>query len=121
MHRTAQPLGGALARPPTVGNAVGHREARYLLHVLSALGSGDPSAAIAVARSIHHNVDDALAPRTVGRSLGFLFGDTTTEQVRAGYDSGDFRRLAELKATYDPTNMFRFNHNIAPLPRHANG
>jgi len=82
-------LGGALARTPAVGNAVGHREARYLLRVLSPLGSGDPGAAIAVARSIHHSVDDALAPWTVGRSLGFLFGDTTTEQVRAGYGRAD--------------------------------
>lgn len=36
------------------------------------------------------------------------------EQVRASYEPGTYRRLAKLKAVYDPSNMFRLNHNIPP-------
>ncbi len=38
----------------------------------------------------------------------------TADHVRAAYDPDDHWRLRELKAVYDPTNMFRLNHNIPP-------
>lgn len=107
-------LGGALARPPAVANAVGHRDARYLLRVVSPLGD-DPQTGRVAARPVHNRLHQALAPCTVGRSLGFHFGDTTTpEPVRDGYNSDDYQRLTQLKTIYDPTNMFRLNHNIPP-------
>jgi len=114
-------LGGALARPPAVANAVGHRDARYLLRVVSPLGD-DPQAGRAAVRPVHDRLHQALAPCTVGRSLGFHFGDTTTpDQVRDGYNSDDYQRLTQLKTIYDPTNMFRLNHNIAPAREAAIG
>jgi FAD/FMN-containing dehydrogenase len=35
------------------------------------------------------------------------------EQVRAAYGA-NYRRLAELKQKYDPTNLFRHNQNVKP-------
>jgi FAD/FMN-containing dehydrogenase len=42
--------------------------------------------------------------------------DTDAERVRASYGEEKYRRLAALKAEWDPDNVFRSNVNIAPQP-----
>jgi FAD/FMN-containing dehydrogenase len=109
-------LGGALAAPPAVASAVGHRGAGYLLRLVSRLGSSDADAV----RLAHQRVYEALQPwSSGGRSLSFMYGETTADQIRSGYDPDDYRRLTELKAVYDPNNVFRLNHNIPPATRPA--
>ncbi|KAA2255940.1 FAD-binding oxidoreductase [Solihabitans fulvus] len=103
-------LGGALSREPEVASAVGHRDATYLVRLISILGTADEDTLL----STQQGVLDALAPWTVGRSLNFLFGAKDADQVRAAYDPADYQRLAELKAEYDAANTFRLNHNIPP-------
>lgn len=103
-------LGGALARPPAVASAVGHRDAQFLLRVLSPLGAADTG----TVQGVHRRLLEALAPWTAGRTVGFLFGESTVEQVRSAYEPDGYRRLTELKAVYDPDNTFRLNHNIPP-------
>ena len=104
-------LGGAMGRPPATANAVGLRAARYVLRLLTPLHG----AALEEVRVVHRRFHDVLAPWAVGRSLNFMYGDDLTpEQVRSGYDPGDYARLAELKARYDPANLFRWHHNIPP-------
>jgi hypothetical protein len=34
--------------------------------------------------------------------------------LRSAYLPADFERLTVLKKRYDPENLFRINHNIAP-------
>ena len=63
-------LGGALARPPAVPDAIAHRDAAYLLRVLSPLDGTD----LASVRSVHAALMDAVAGTTVGRSPSFEFG-----------------------------------------------
>jgi FAD/FMN-containing dehydrogenase len=51
---------------------------------------------------------------TGGLYLNFAgLGEEKEELVRAGY-AGNYERLAELKAKYDPSNLFRMNLNITP-------
>jgi Berberine and berberine like len=104
-------LGGALARPPSVPNAVAHRDASYLLRVLSVVEGAGPSAA----HRAPGRLTDAMAPWTLGRSPNFVLGEpSTADAVRSSYHPDDYPRLARLKARYDPANLFRLNQNIPP-------
>jgi FAD/FMN-containing dehydrogenase len=40
--------------------------------------------------------------------------DEPTRQVQLAYGDSKYARLAALKSKYDPSNVFRFNQNIAP-------
>jgi hypothetical protein len=59
---------------------------------------------------------DALSPwRMGGPFVSFLSGkDTDPATVATAYEEADYQRLRDLKTTYDPTNLFRINHNIPP-------
>lgn len=97
---------------------VGHRDAQYNLNVLTPLDGVD----IGTVRTVYQRLFEALTPWTTGRFLNYMFGEKPTiEQVRSAYDADDYRRLTELKAVYDPTNMFRLNHNIPPATGRASG
>ena len=53
-----------------------------------------------------------LAPVTIGRALNFAFG--AGDRTDGLYDAGTRKRLAELKSSYDPANLFRRNYNLSP-------
>jgi FAD/FMN-containing dehydrogenase len=56
---------------------------------------------------------EALHPYSAGGAYVNMMMDEGQERVRASYrDSYD--RLARIKATYDPGNLFRVNQNIQP-------
>lgn len=102
-------LGGALRHGGCT--SIDHRDADYLVRVITGPGDGDraPEGLDAVR--------EALAPWTIGHSLAFLYGAggaADAAQTAAGYSPHTYRRLAAAKAKYDPRNMFRANRNIAP-------
>lgn len=103
-------LGGALGRAPAVANAVGNRDARYFAAVLS------PTADAAAVRPLHDRVLRSLEPwSTGGKLMNFLYGENASPaNVRAAFDADAYARLAALKATVDPDDMFRLAHRIAP-------
>ncbi len=104
-------LGGAMARVPAGATAFAHRHSRIMINVAAIY---DPSSS---ERSEHaawaRRLSAELADSTAGAYAGFL-ADESEERVRAAYPGATFERLAAVKATYDPDNVFRLNQNIPP-------
>lgn len=48
-----------------------------------------------------------------GVYVNFL-GDEGAARIREGYPGATWDRLGAIKGRYDPTNLFRLNHNIPP-------
>jgi FAD/FMN-containing dehydrogenase len=60
---------------------------------------------------------EALRPYASAEGAYLNFESETDERrVRASYGEEKFRRLAALKAEWDPDNVFRHNPNIPPTP-----
>jgi FAD/FMN-containing dehydrogenase len=104
--------GGAMSRVGESDTAYANRDAGFL--VTPEASWADPKqtdAAIAWGREAW----DAIgAHSTGGMYLNFPgLGEERDVLARAGYGV-NYERLAELKATYDPDNLFRMNINIEP-------
>jgi FAD/FMN-containing dehydrogenase len=56
---------------------------------------------------------NAMKPFLIESSYGNYLSDEGEESARASYGT-NYDRLVALKNKYDPTNLFRMNHNIKP-------
>ena len=56
---------------------------------------------------------EALHPYSAGGAYVNMMMDEGEDRVRASY-RGNYARLAQVKAAYDPDNLFRINQNIRP-------
>jgi FAD/FMN-containing dehydrogenase len=104
--------GGAMSRVGESDTAYGGRDAGFL--VTGETSWSDPAQddeGVAWGRAFW----DAMGRHsTGGLYLNFPgFGEEKEALARAGY-AANYDRLAELKATYDPDNLFRMNINILP-------
>ena len=105
--------GGAVSRVKPEATAVWHRDAVRSLLVDSAWN--DPhderarDAGMQWARATWHK----LEPFTDGFYVNTMAGDDPHARVRSTY-GGNYPRLVQLKAKYDPTNLFRLNANVPP-------
>lgn len=104
-------LGGALGRPPSPANPIGHRDAAFLL-VLAMINKPGQTGPI---EALQDRIVDQLGQWTTGGKFPNFLGDhADSAQVQAAYRQADYNRLRAIKATYDPENLFRINHNIPP-------
>jgi FAD/FMN-containing dehydrogenase len=104
------PIDGVASRVPKDATAWNHRDARWGMTIIGV--SADPAdndRMIAWAREYWA----ALLPFSTGGAYVNMTMDESADRVRASY--GDqYDRLARVKATYDPDNLFRVNQNIRP-------
>ena len=108
-------MGGAVARVPSDATAYAGREAPHNI-IIHGAWLPDESATLGAAETAWaRGFLDALEPhRAGGVYVNFLDSDDGSSRVQEAYGDPTYRRLAEIKATYDPDNVFHHNKNIPP-------
>jgi len=103
-------MGGAISRVLNEATAFAHRHRRIMVNLATFYTSPEDKE-----KRLSWLADfaSALHQNEPGAYVNFL-GDESEEQVRAAYPGSTWERLSEIKARYDPTNLFRINHNIRP-------
>jgi FAD/FMN-containing dehydrogenase len=105
-----QQAGGAIARVPGDATAYANRDAAFdCIPIAIWEDPAQDAANIAWSRSVW----EAMRPFSTGGVYVNNLGDEGEERVRAAYGR-NWKRLATVKATYDPGNLFRLNQNIRP-------
>jgi hypothetical protein len=104
-------IGGALNRLDAGHSAVGNRDARYVLNIAGSWEkAADDAANVEWARAAWR---DLKAFSTGGTYLNFLTEDDGADRTEAALGPS-LRRLAGIKAKWDPDNTFHTNRNIKP-------
>jgi FAD/FMN-containing dehydrogenase len=104
------PSDGAAARVGPDATPWAYRDATWT----TVYAGVDPDPANAEAlRRWAVDYSDALHPYTLGGGYVNMMMDEGQEPVQATYAS-NYARLAEIKAKYDPDNVFHVNQNIRP-------
>ena len=102
---------GDLNRLENEHSPVGNRDARYVLNITSSWEQADDDRAnIEWARAAWNEMKSFS---TGGTYVNFLTEDEGPERIEAALGKG-LDRLAEVKAKWDPQNVFRTNRNIKP-------
>jgi len=103
-------LGGAVADVPSAATAYAHRTAPA--HIL-ALATAATAETAGPCRDWADEILHQLRARGIGAYANFL-EDEGEARVRDAYPNTTYRRLAAVKAAWDPQNVFRRNQNIRP-------
>jgi FAD/FMN-containing dehydrogenase len=102
-------LGGAMSRVPVGATAFAHRTSPILVNLAAVYGSPEEA-------DIHETwvagFASSLAGKDSGAYVGFL--DEGEGSIHRAYPGPTLDRLKAVKRRYDPTNVFRFNHNVSP-------
>jgi FAD/FMN-containing dehydrogenase len=109
-------LGGAVARVPRDATAYPGRDAEHNI-VIDAVWLPEEEDTIGAAETAWARAFLAgLGPHRAGVYVNFLDSDDDTSRIREAYGDDTLARLAEVKRTYDPENVFHVNKNIPPAP-----
>jgi FAD/FMN-containing dehydrogenase len=105
-------LGGAMARVPSDATAFAHRSSRIMINVASFYDGPQD-------KPRRQEWVDDLGARLYdgddGAYVNFL-ADEGQDRIHAAYPGRTWERLASVKRTYDPENLFRLNQNVPPAP-----
>jgi FAD/FMN-containing dehydrogenase len=103
-------LGGAMARVDAEATAFAHRDATVMITILTVY---EDAAEAPIHAAWTQAYFEALRPRATGVYSNFLEAEGEA-RIRDAYPEATYRRLADVKRRYDPTNLFRLNQNIRP-------
>jgi FAD/FMN-containing dehydrogenase len=103
-------VGGAMARVAANATAWPNRDAHFIMNVHTRWrDKAQDQGCIAWARHLF----EAAAPFASGSVYVNFMPDDEKDRVEKAYGT-NYRRLAEIKRRYDPSNLFRMNQNIRP-------
>jgi FAD/FMN-containing dehydrogenase len=104
-------LHGAPQRVPPDATAFTGRQARWDSTYINVwVDPAQDDRQIEAARSY----SKALAPWALGGGYLNYASEAASEDLESEYGAENLARLQVVKREYDPENLFRFNHNIAP-------
>jgi FAD/FMN-containing dehydrogenase len=104
---------GRARTEPDGGAAFGQREARWNVSALAIWE--DPTDDVRMRDWARASADAIGGSSLTGAGYGnYANDDESQERIRAGFGADRMDRLVAVKRRYDPTNVFRFNHNIPP-------
>ena len=109
-------MGGAVATVPRDATAYPARDVEHNIVIDAAWLPEQPDTAAAEA-AWAREFFDALESERAGVYVNFLDADDDPCRLRESYGDETYRRLAEIKAKYDPDNVFCNNKNIEPQTR----
>ncbi|MFT4471255.1 FAD-binding oxidoreductase [Arthrobacter sulfonylureivorans] len=105
------PWGGAVATAESASTPMARRDATWVSHPFALWQ--DPAQteeAIGWAKGFRREISDFA---TGGVYLNFI-GHEGQDRIKAAFGEENYNRLARIKHTYDPLNVFSGNQNIAP-------
>ena len=108
-------MGGAIARAPRDATAYPGRGVDHNIVIDAAWLPEQDDTVRASETAWARAFLDALQPHCAGVYVNFLDADDDTSRVREAYGDATYRRLADVKATYDPENVFHHNKNVQPI------
>jgi FAD/FMN-containing dehydrogenase len=108
-------MGGAVARVPDEATAYAGRDVAHNI-IIDAVWLPDESGERAAPETAWaRRFLQALHPHSAdGVYVNFLDSDDDPSRIREAYGHRIYRRLAKVKAGYDPDNAFHHNKNIQP-------
>ena len=107
-------MGGAVARTPRDATAYPGRDVEHNI-IIDAAWLPDQDDTVGAAETAWARAFlAALQPHHAGVYVNFLDSDDDPSRVREAYGDATYRRLADVKAKYDPENVFHNNKNIQP-------
>jgi FAD/FMN-containing dehydrogenase len=94
--------------------AFDHRDANFEMSIIAHWTDPAQDASnVQWARTVWTEAQPYVSP---GVYANHLSADESENRIIPAYGAEKYQKLAALKSRYDPENIFRFNHNIAPEP-----
>jgi len=103
-------MGGAINRVPSDATAYPARDVAFIMNLH---GRWETAAEDESCRRWCRQLFDAAKPFATGAAYVNFMPDDEAARVPAVYGD-NYARLSAIKATYDPTNLFRLNQNVNP-------
>ncbi len=107
------PIDGAAGRVPDAATAFAYRDGGWAGVIVGV--DPDPSNAGLISDWAKRYWEELHPTSAGGAYINFMM-DEGPDRVRSAY-LGNYARLTELKARYDPENLFHINQNIPPAVR----